>query len=155
MNTVFNVNEINTRTINRKELLALLNTNEQKMFKAFVKSVVGWLMIKFKMNTKPNQVYTSTLGKMYAEKQGLRDINNIAESVYQSFEFFIKCGETLPIIASPVELDITERFEMKDMENILSFLKEKGCIVNYKFEDCNHKFTLVELLWGKLWNYTC
>ena len=41
MNTVFNVNEINTRTINRKELLALLNTNEQKMFKAFVKSVVG------------------------------------------------------------------------------------------------------------------
>lgn len=46
----FNVNEINTRTINRKELLALLNTNEQKMFKAFVKSVVVWLMIKSKMN---------------------------------------------------------------------------------------------------------
>lgn len=37
----FNVNEINTRTINRKELLALLNTNEQKVFKAFVKSVTG------------------------------------------------------------------------------------------------------------------
>lgn len=36
----FNVNEINTRIINRKELLALLNVNEQKMFKAFVKSVV-------------------------------------------------------------------------------------------------------------------
>ena len=98
------------------------------------------------MNAKPNQVYTSTLGKLYAEKQGLRDLNAVAESVYQSFVFFIKCGETLPIIASPVELDITERFEMKDMENILSFLKEKGCIVNYKFEDCNHKFTLVELL---------
>lgn len=46
----FNVNEINTRTINRKELLALLNTNEQKVFKAFVKSVTGQLMIKFNMN---------------------------------------------------------------------------------------------------------
>ena len=45
-----------------------------------------------------------------------------------------------------VELDITERFELKDMENILEFLKEQGCFVNYKFEDYKHKFTLVELL---------
>ena len=97
------------------------------------------------MNTKTNQVYTSALGKLYAEKQGLRDLNAVAESVYQSFEFFVKCGEKLPIVASPVELDVTERFEVKDMENILNFLKVKGCVVNYKYEDCSHKFTLVEL----------
>jgi len=93
-----------------------------------------------------NVVRTSKLGKLYEQKQGLRDINNIAESVYQSFEFFVKCGEELPIIASPIELDITERFEMKDVEKILSYLREKGCVVNYKYEDCSHKFTLIELL---------
>lgn len=41
MNTVFNVNEINTRQISRKWLLEMLNKEEQKMYKAFVKSVVG------------------------------------------------------------------------------------------------------------------
>ena len=41
MNNQFNVTAVNTRTINRKELLALLNVNEQKMFKAFVKSVTS------------------------------------------------------------------------------------------------------------------
>lgn len=41
MNNQFNVTVVNTRTINRKELLALLNVNEQKMFKAFVKSVTA------------------------------------------------------------------------------------------------------------------
>ena len=93
-----------------------------------------------------NVVRTSKLGQIYEQKQGLRDIKAIAESVYQSFEFFVKCGEKLPITASPIELNFKELFEMKDMENILSFLKEKGCVVNYKYEDCNHKFTLVELL---------
>ena len=39
MNTVFNVNEINTRQISRKWLLEMLNKEEQKMFKSFVKSV--------------------------------------------------------------------------------------------------------------------
>ena len=92
-----------------------------------------------------NVVRTSKLGKLYEQKQGLRDINNIAKSVYQSFEFFVKCGEKLPIVASPVELDIADRFEMKDMEELLSYLKEKGCVVNYKYEQ-QHLFTLVELL---------
>lgn len=92
-----------------------------------------------------NVARTSKLGKLYEQKQGLRDINVIAESVYQSFEFFVKCGEKLPITVSPVELDITERFELKDMENILDFLKEQGCVVNYKYEQ-QHLFTLIELL---------
>lgn len=39
MNTVFNVNEINTRQISRKWLLEMLNKEEQKMYKAFVSSV--------------------------------------------------------------------------------------------------------------------
>jgi hypothetical protein len=92
-----------------------------------------------------NVVRISKLGVFYEQKQGLRDINNIAESVYQSFEFFVKCGEKLPIIASPVELDIADRFEMKDMEELLSYLREKGCVVNYKYEQ-QHLFTLIELL---------
>ena len=41
MNTVFNVNEINTRQISRKWLLEMLNEKEQKIYKAFVKSVAG------------------------------------------------------------------------------------------------------------------
>ena len=93
-----------------------------------------------------NAVRTSKLGKLYEQKQGLRDINAIALSVLQSFEFFIICGEKLPITVSPVELDITERFELKDMENILDFLKEQGCVVDYKYEDCKHKFILKDLL---------
>ena len=94
------------------------------------------------MNTKPNQVYTSTLGKMYAEKQGLRDLNAVAESVYQSFVFFIKCGETLPIIASPVEL-VGLTFSDEDREYILAYLKEKGCVVKCS-SMCS--FTLINLL---------
>ena len=39
MNSQFNVNEINTRQISRKWLLEMLNKEEQKMFKSFVKSV--------------------------------------------------------------------------------------------------------------------
>lgn len=39
MNTVFNVNEVNTRQISRKWLLEMLNKEEQKMYKFFVKSV--------------------------------------------------------------------------------------------------------------------
>ena len=93
-----------------------------------------------------NVVRTSKLGKLYEQKQGLRDYKKIAFSVLQSFEFFIRCGEKLPIVASPVELGITERFELKDMENILDFLKEQGCVVNYKYEDYKHKFILKELL---------
>lgn len=41
MNTTFNVNEVNTRQISRKWLLDMLNEKEQKMYKAFVKSVTG------------------------------------------------------------------------------------------------------------------
>ena len=41
MNSQFNVNEINTRQISRKWLLEMLNKEEQKMFKSFVKSVGG------------------------------------------------------------------------------------------------------------------
>lgn len=41
MKTVFNVNEVNTRQIIRKWLLEMLNKEEQKMFKSFVKSVTG------------------------------------------------------------------------------------------------------------------
>ena len=93
-----------------------------------------------------NVVRTSKLGKLYEQKQGLRDYKKIAFSVLQSFEFFIICGEKLPIVASPVELGITERFELKDMENILEFLKEQGCVVDYKYEDCKHKFILKDLL---------
>ena len=39
MNSQFNVNEVNTRQISRKLLLEMLNKEEQKMFKSFVKSV--------------------------------------------------------------------------------------------------------------------
>ena len=74
----FNVNEINTRTINRKELLALLNTNEQKMFKAFVKSVVGWLMIKFKMNNyvwfQPTRLGLHTSNMYWLDKRFYRKL---------------------------------------------------------------------------------
>ena len=89
-----------------------------------------------------NVVRTSMLGKLYEQKQGLRDINNIAESVYQSFEFFVKCGETLPIIASPVEL-VGLTFSDEDREYILAYLKEKGCIVKCS-SMCS--FTLINLL---------
>lgn len=41
MNNQFNATAVNTRIINRKELLALLNVNEQKMFKAFVNSIAS------------------------------------------------------------------------------------------------------------------
>ena len=41
MNNQFNVNEINTRQISRKWLLEMLNKEEQKMYKSFVKSVGG------------------------------------------------------------------------------------------------------------------
>lgn len=37
----FNVNTVNTRRISRKWLLEMLNEKEQKMYKAFVKSVTG------------------------------------------------------------------------------------------------------------------
>ena len=97
------------------------------------------------MNTKPNQVYTSTLGKLYAEKQGLRDLNAVAESVYQSFVFFIKCGETLPIIASPVEL-VGLTFTPREFDNIRESLKTKGCIVDYRHEKGENIFTLIRLL---------
>ena len=89
-----------------------------------------------------NVVQTSMLGKLYEQKQGLRDINNIAESVYQSFEFFVKCGETLPIIASPVEL-VGLTLSDEDREYILAYLKEKGCIVKCS-SMCS--FTLINLL---------
>ena len=41
MNTVFNVNEINTRQISRKWLLEMLNKEEQKMFNSIADSVRG------------------------------------------------------------------------------------------------------------------
>ena len=93
-----------------------------------------------------NVVRTSKLGVLYEQSQGLRNFKNVALSVLQSFEFFIICGERLPITVSPVELGLTERFELKDMENILDFLKEQGCVVNYKYEDYKHKFILKDLL---------
>ena len=80
------------------------------------------------MNTKTNQVYTSTLGKLYAEKQGLRDLNAVAESVYQSFEFFIISGETLPISATPIESRGLV-FTQQELEKIISNLRSKGCVV--------------------------
>lgn len=101
------------------------------------------------MNT--NKVYTSELGKLYAEKQGFNnersnhDLNIIAESVYQSFEFFIIGGETLPISATPIEsrgLVFTQR----ELEKILSNLRSKGCVVNYKSNDKANTFTLINLL---------
>lgn len=89
-----------------------------------------------------NVVRTSMLGKLYEQKQGLRDINNIAESVYQSFEFFVKCGEKLPIIASPVEL-VGKTLTNEDRQQITDYLKQRGCIV-----ECSSacSFTLVDLL---------
>ena len=92
-----------------------------------------------------NVVRTSKLGKLYEQKQGLRDLSQISTSVLQSFEFFITVGETLPITASPVELVVSEMFSPKDVETILSNLKEQGCVVNYKYEQ-QHLFTLIELL---------
>ena len=89
-----------------------------------------------------NIVRTSTLGKLYEQKQGLRDINSIVESVYQSFEFFVKCGEKLPIIGSPVEL-VGKTLTNEECEQITEYLKERGCIIKCS-SVCS--FTLVELL---------
>lgn len=103
------------------------------------------------MNTKTNQVYTSALGKLYAEKQGLRngrsdyDLNIIAESVYQSFEFFIISGETLPISATTLESRGLV-FTQQELEKIISNLRSKGCVVNYKSNDRANTFTLISLL---------
>lgn len=92
-----------------------------------------------------NVVRTSNLGKLYEQKQGLRDINNIAESVYQSFEFFIISGETLPISATPLESRGLV-FTQQELEKILSNLRSKGCVVNYKSNDRANTFTLIKLL---------
>lgn len=89
-----------------------------------------------------NAVRTSNLGKLYEQKQGLRDINNIAESVYQSFEFFVKCGEKLPIIASPVEL-VGKTLTNEDRQQITDYLKQRGCVVKCP-SMCS--FVLVDLL---------
>lgn len=103
------------------------------------------------MNTKPNQVYTSTLGKLYAEKQGFNnkrsnhELTTIAESIYQSFEFFVNSGETLPISATPLESRGLV-FTQQELEKIISNLRSKGCVVNYKSNDRANTFTLISLL---------
>ena len=89
-----------------------------------------------------NVVRTSMLGKLYEQKQGLRDINSIAKSVYQSFEFFVKCGEKLPIVASPIEL-VGKTLTKEERQHIVDYLKQKGCLVKCS-SVCS--FTLVELL---------
>ena len=103
------------------------------------------------MNTKTNQVYTSALGKLYAEKQGFNnkrsnhELTTIAESIYQSFEFFIISGETLPISATPLESRGLV-FTQQELEKILFNLCGKGCVVNYKSNSEENTFTLINLL---------
>ena len=89
--------------------------------------------------------YTSELGKLYQKQRDEEPLNSIVLDIYNSFEAFIKCYETLPIPVRDVYPELSE----KELGLVLSSLKDLGCIVEHTIEKSPYGkkcFMLVDLL---------
>lgn len=89
---------------------------------------------------------TSRLGKMYDLQRGNEPLNKIVSEIYGKFEFWISCGEVLPIQAT---LETQQNFTATQLEYIINELNQRGCVVDYLIEkSINGKryFVLTDLL---------
>lgn len=89
--------------------------------------------------------YMSELGKLYQKQRDEEPLNSIVLDIYNSFEAFIKCYETLPIPVRDVYPELSE----KELGLVLSSLKDLGCIVEHTIEKSPYGkkcFMLVDLL---------
>lgn len=89
--------------------------------------------------------YNSELGRLYQKQRDEEPLNKIVLDIYNSFEYFIKSGENLPIPAQ----DKYQTLNEKELDFVLSSLVTYGCVVEYTLEKSPYGekcFMLVDLL---------
>ena len=87
--------------------------------------------------------YKSELGKLYQSKRDEAPLQKIVFEVYSLFKFWIESGEMLPINVSAKDY---RAFTSTEVMWILDQLKQRGCVVEFKFDSRTDKqFVLVDL----------
>lgn len=81
---------------------------------------------------------TSKLGILYDLKTGVDRVKELADELELSFEFYIKCGERLPI-----ETKILNTFHNNEAAAVQDVLKARGLTIVYNKDESSAK--LVEL----------
>lgn len=93
------------------------------------------------MNTKE---YKSELGKLYQAKRDEAPLQKIVFEIYSLFKFWIESGEMLPISISAKDY---RAFTSTEIMWIIDQFKQKGCIVEYKYDIVVGKqFILIDLV---------
>ena len=93
------------------------------------------------MNTKE---YKSELGKLYQSKREEAPLQKIVFEIYSLFKFWIESGEMLPINVTAKDY---KAFTSTEIMWIIDQLKQKGCVVEFKYDSVVGKqFVLVDLV---------
>lgn len=89
--------------------------------------------------------YKSELGKLYQQKHEEAPIRKIAAGIYSLFEYYISCGDKLPI--SVYALGVFYKLTVDEIEQIILHLSYLGCVVEHSIEkQTNGKFVLIDLI---------
>ena len=88
--------------------------------------------------------YKSELGKLYQSKREEAPLQKIVFEVYSLFKFWIESGEMLPINVSANDY---QAFNPTEIVWILDEFKQRGCIVEFKYNSRTDKqFILTDLV---------
>ena len=72
----------------------------------------------------------SKLGILYDTKQNGKDLDKIFTVLYSQFEFWVECGEKLPISVKDENVNLSQQ----DKDHILNKLKSQGLTVEIEYE---------------------
>ena len=72
----------------------------------------------------------SNLGILYDTKQNGKDLDKIVAVLYSQFEFWVECGEKLPISVKDESINLSQQ----DKDHILNKLKAHGLTVEIEYE---------------------
>lgn len=90
--------------------------------------------------------YKSELGKLYQQKHEEVPLRKMVAGIYSLFEFYISCGDKLPISVSAKDyLNLTTG----EIERVILQLSYLGCVVEYSIEkrpNGDSNFVLIDLL---------
>ena len=89
--------------------------------------------------------YKSELGKLYQQKHEEAPLRKIVAGIYSLFEFYISCGDKLPISVSA--LGVFHDLTADEIERIILHLSYLGCVVEHSIEkQTNGKFVLIDIV---------
>lgn len=90
--------------------------------------------------------YKSELGKLYQQKHEEAPLRQIVAGIYSLFEYYISCGDKLPISISANEYKFTSSTQIV---RLIDQMKQRGCIVEYvidKRPNGDNNFVLTDLM---------